>query len=145
MFEDLPQTWWRRNWKWIIPLAIVCHVATICIFTWIVMSSILSSMKESFPYQTAMAKVRADSAVSVALGQPIEDSFFFNGNISQRYDHSGEASFRIPISGPKGKGLLIIEAEKSAGLWSYTELRVHLAELNQDIELISKDDGWPRR
>jgi hypothetical protein len=49
---------------------------------------------------------------------------------------SGEANLAIPISGPNGEGTLFVEAEKTAGKWTYSTLVLELEDSNQRIDLL---------
>ena len=81
------------------------------------------SIKSSDVYQSALAEAMADPEILNTLGEPIKAGLIPSGSISIE-NATGEASLSIPISGPKGKGTLYVEATKSAGTWTYTALEV---------------------
>ena len=91
-------------------------------------------MKSSEPYKEAMVKAMAHPQVRAELGVPVADGFFVSGNISTA-GTSGQASLDIPISGPKGKGDIYVEAKKSGGTWTYTTLEVAIEGKPDRIEL----------
>ena len=68
------------------------------------------------------------------LGTPVTDGIFMSGQINTT-GSTGNASLDIPISGPKGKGNLYVEATKSAGVWTYTTLEVSVSGLTERIQL----------
>ena len=55
------------------------------------------------------------------LGDPIEAGWLMSGSINTS-GNSGDANFTIPVSGPKGKGTVYVEAYKDGGNWQYTQL-----------------------
>jgi hypothetical protein len=68
---------------------------------------VFSTMKSTDVYREALARAKADPAVIEALGSPIEDGFLISGNTNVN-GASGESNLAIPISGPKGKGIIYV-------------------------------------
>jgi hypothetical protein len=126
-------TWWSRNWKWFVPVLAVAAsllVAAIAAF----FALIMGVMKSSEPYQQAMARAQAEPAVIEALGMPIADGWFVQGNISIN-DAGGEASLAIPVRGPNGDGKIYVDAVRAAGVWEYRTLIVELGDGERRIDL----------
>lgn len=92
-------------------------------------------MKSTDVYKTAVARAKSDSAVTEALGTPIEEGWFMTGKTNVE-GTSGEADIGIPISGPKGKGTIYAVAKKTAGRWTYSTLEVEVKESGQRIGLL---------
>ncbi len=88
-----------------------------------IIGAVFGSIKSSDVYQGALTAAMEDAEVINALGEPVKAGLIPSGSISVE-NTSGEASLSIPISGPKGKGTLYVEATKSAGSWDYTVLEV---------------------
>lgn len=82
---------------------------------------VFGAMRSSTPYQEALYAVQTDATAIDALGEPIEASWLMSGSINTN-GNSGDASFSIPVSGPRGKGTIFVEAQKSAGVWHYDQL-----------------------
>jgi hypothetical protein len=74
-------------------------------------------------------QARSNPTVANALGSPIKEGFLVSGNINVN-GASGNAELAIPISGPKGKATIYVEAVKSAGEWSFSKLVVKLEQQN---------------
>ena len=92
----------------------------------LLVGSVFAGMRSSEPYQHGMHLVQNHIGLRDLLGEPIEPGFFFTGQMSTR---SGEAraDYRIPVIGPKGRGVLVIDARKSASdEWEYMILRVEI-------------------
>lgn len=134
MPQPPPPGWLQRNWKWFVPVTVV---SAFCLFLGLIflfVSAIFGIIKSSVPYQEGLAKAVANPQVQSALGTPVTDGFFSSGNISTAGD-SGRASLEIPISGPKGKGNIHVEANKSAGVWTYSTLEVAIPGQPEKIQL----------
>lgn len=62
------RSWFDRNWKWTVPLAVVCAIALGAgLF-----ASILGFMKHSSPYQEALQRAESDPRVTARMGGPGE-------------------------------------------------------------------------
>ncbi len=91
-------------------------------------------MKQSDAYKMAVARAKADSRVTSALGTPITEGWYLSGNTNVN-GASGNADLSIPISGPKGKGTMYAVATKSAGEWTYSKLIVKIDSTGETIDL----------
>jgi hypothetical protein len=80
-------------------------------------------IKASQVYQRSVAEARASSEVIGSLGQPITVGWFSSGEITQSTNGTGWARLTIPLSGPKGKGILKVEAGRLAGRWRLSTLQ----------------------
>ncbi len=94
-------------------------------------------MKSSDAYKQALDKAKSNPDVVAALGSPIKEGYFTSGSININ-GASGNADLAIPISGSKGKGTVYLEAQKSAGEWSYSKLVVQIDQTNERINLLSE-------
>ncbi len=130
----LPRSWWSRNWKWFVPTGCLALFLIGVVFACSIAFVVFSAMKSTDAYQIALAKVKADSRVTEALGKPIEAGVFVSGNANVS-GPSGNAELAIPISGPNGKGTIYLEAEKSNGTWSFPKLLVEIAKTKERIDL----------
>lgn len=101
-----------------------------------IFAAVFSSIKSSDVYQTALTEATTNSELVNTLGDPIKAGFFPSGSISIE-NSTGEASLSIPISGPKGKGTLYVEATKSAGTWTYSVMEVAVEGQLERIDLLA--------
>jgi hypothetical protein len=127
--------WWKRNWKWFVPLGCFTVVLLLFVFAGSIVVIVFNAMKSTDVYKEALARAKTDPAVIEALGSPIKDGFLFSGN-SNVNGASGESNLAIPISGPKGKGTIYVSASKSLGRWIYSGLVVELSGTHQRIDLL---------
>ena len=109
--------------RWGIPVGCLTVVLLIALGIAGVFLVVIWSFRSSDVYQEAMARTRAHPQVQQALGQPIEAGWMVTGNLNVS-GQSGSADLAIPLSGPKGKGTLYVEARKRAGKWAFQHLAV---------------------
>ena len=123
-FDNAPRPgWWARNWKWFVPVGCLTIVAVFAAFVGAIVVLVAGSMKSSDAYKLAMQKAQNDPRVVQRLGTPIESGMFVGGSINVA-GSSGKADLTIPISGPKGKGTIYLDATKFAGEWKFNRLEV---------------------
>jgi hypothetical protein len=135
MTEPATPSWWSRHWKWFVPVGCLSLILLFCAFIAVVVGAASGMMKSSDAYKEGLARAQASAAVSEALGSPIAPGWFTSGSVNLS-GGSGEAHLEIPISGPKGKGTLYVEATKSAGEWSYSKIEVVVAASGARIDLL---------
>lgn len=85
------------------------------------------TMAKSEPYQEALDRARHDPAVVEALGEPVEPGLLASGSINVD-GAGGQADLKIPVSGPRGKGTLLVSATLVAGRWQYSAVVLELAD-----------------
>lgn len=126
---------WKRNWKWFVPLGCFTVALLFLVFVGSIVLIVFSAMKSTDVYKEALARTKADPAVTEALGSPIKDGFLVSGNTNVN-GASGESNLAIPISGPKGKGTIYVSATKSLGRWIYSGLVVEVSGTHERIDLL---------
>lgn len=128
-----------RHWKWV---AAVCCLVALSFFIGIggLIVFGVKAMKSSPVYTDALARAESAPAVATALGTPVKDGYLFTGNISES-DSSGSAHFMIPISGPKGSGVLSVSATRSLGAWHLNNLTVMIDKTQERIDLLNTNNS----
>jgi len=138
MTETVKRGWWSRNWKWAVPLGCSLPILACAGFIVFVVSLTFGVMKSSDAYKDAVARARASAAVTTALGTPLEEGFFVSGEVNVR-NGSGQADLEIPISGPKGSGVIHAVGVKTGGKWDYTTLEVEVKQTGARINLLANE------
>jgi hypothetical protein len=128
--------WMSRNWKWLVPVAILGFIVLAAAFVTGILLIVETSFRHSDCYTQALARSSANPQVLEKIGQPIVAGWFVSGNINIS-GPSGNADISIPISGPKGKGTIFVVAKKSAGEWSFETLQVGIEGQTQRIDLLT--------
>ena len=130
-------SWFSRNWKWLVPGGCLSALLVFGAFLALILSVVFGSMKASDPYRLAMDRATASPAVTQALGTQIKAGFFVSGKISVD-GASGSANLAIPLSGPKGKGTVYVEASKAAGEWTFTRLVFEEGATRKRVDLLEE-------
>ena len=134
VLQQRRDNWWSRNWKWFVPTLCVGVVLAFTAFVAVIVGIVFGAMKSSEAYKRAVATAKADARVANALGSPLKEGSFVSGSIRVN-GPSGTANLAIPISGPKGKGIIYVVATKSAGKWTFSKLMVELKDRSETIDL----------
>ena len=127
--------WWKRNWKWFVPLGCFSIAVLLVVFVGSVVMIVFSAVKSTDVYKDALARAKEHPAVIEALGSPVTEGFLVSGNTNVN-GASGETNLSIPIAGPKGKATIYVAAKKSLGQWNYSGLVVKIAKTHQRIDLL---------
>lgn len=134
--ELVPQpTWWKRNWKWVVPVGgCLSLIVLFIVFIGSIFYGVTTALEESQPYEYALKKINQDETIIRQLGSPIEK----NGMIQGSYNYSNgskSADMKIPIAGPDGTGVLIVKATGEGDSWTYNVIRVEIKD-NESIDLL---------
>ena len=82
--ELIPQpSWWKRNWKWVIPLGGCLSMIVIgLIFVFSLIYGISSDLEEKEPFRYAFEVINKDEEMIRHLGTPIVQNGIFQGDMS---------------------------------------------------------------
>jgi hypothetical protein len=135
MEQSKPRNWWSRNWKWFVPVGCLSSLLLLAGFFAAILMLVFGLIKSSDAYQQAVLKARSSPAAIQALGSPIKEGYFTTGSVNVSGD-SGHAALAIRLSGPNGTGTLHVDADKSAGVWSFSTLAVEVDGTHKRIDLL---------
>ena len=139
--ELVPQpSWWKKNWKWALPVG-GCFTMIVIVIVAIgsIFYGVTNAIEGSQPYEYALEKINLDEDLINALGSPILKDGLVSG--SWNYTNGKKSAIMtVPISGPKGKGTLFVEASAEDDDWTYQVIRVEIEdsetfEIIEDLEL----------
>ncbi|WP_298754097.1 cytochrome c oxidase assembly factor Coa1 family protein [uncultured Psychroserpens sp.] len=132
------KSWFGRNWLWVLPVGGCLGVILLFVFgIGAAIFGVSKIIKESAPYEYAVEAAKSNSDVQLALGEAIDTDGLFEGNITIN-NSTGEANLKIPIKGEKGKGTIVVLAEKDDEGWQYEKLYVLIKETQEKINLLEK-------
>lgn len=89
----------------------------------VVIAVVFGAIKSTDVYKGARNRAERDPRVIAVLGSPVHAGFIVTGNVSVN-DRSGTAHINFPISGPKGKADVHVEATLDENGWRYSLLTV---------------------
>ena len=107
-----------------------------------VVSMVFGLLKSSEPFKEALVRANASEEVQTALGTPVETGFVVGGSVQLNND-SGTATLDIPVTGPKGKGSIHVDATKAAGTWTYSAMDVTVEGQADKISLLAPPPESP--
>lgn len=136
MNEPAERSWWSRNWKWVVPVGCLTPIVICGGGVALFASLIFGIVKQSGAYQDSLAQVRADPRVTAALGEPIEPGWLVTGNVEVN-GAAGEANISYGVTGPDGSGTVYVEADKTAGQWTFHVLLVDIDDTGDRIDLLA--------
>lgn len=157
LVEDI--SWWKRNWKWLIPISGIIIISCIIFFT-SGLSGITSELTQAYSdtelYENALEKVKSDKRAIEILGeiQPIDNFAILEGSVKYSANYKTVNS-SIRLKGAKGKGMMDITANRIDSKWNYEKINLRIekpTEKKQTIEIIkanpniilvmTDDQGW---
>lgn len=113
------KSFWSNPWTWAVggcclgcigvPLLIITAIGGFGI--WSYRSAGVPDLKE-----LALTKARQNAQIIEVLGEPIESGFPRNTSLNFNNGQT-QARLVLPLSGPKGEGMLEIRGEKRGGKW----------------------------
>jgi Cytochrome oxidase complex assembly protein 1 len=134
--EPLSKSWIERHPGWKIPLGCLILLLLVGGFVTILLTGILASFHSSDVYNQALARAAADPQVRAHLGEPVHPGWFISGQMNVS-GSAGNADLSIPVSGPRGKGVIRAVAVKSEGVWRFTTLQVNIEGESEPLDLLS--------
>lgn len=72
-------------------------------------------------YQMSLKEAARSGCVTAKIGSPFTPGWLAGGNMEES-NEKGSAHLEIPIKGRRGKGDLVVSAEKHGGVWSIDKL-----------------------
>lgn len=82
----------------------------------------------------AIYQAQASPQVADLIGRPIEPGWPVRGSVLMR-GGEGNADLRIPLHGPRGRGMLTEWAQREGGRWHVCSLHFH-TEAGADLVLV---------
>jgi len=134
-FPPRTQSWFDRRRKWLIPLLVVGGVLVLALFVGGLLWGVESMIRSSYAYQLAVKRANESPAVAAKLGKPLHIGWFVSGSVNFS-GTEGSASLRIPVSGPNGKGQILVAGKKHANHWDFETLELDVSGQEQPILLL---------
>ncbi len=134
-------SWWKRNWKWAMPVGgcLTVIIITIILFVGGIFA-LADQIKTSTGSDEALLDAQQNPEIIAILGEPIESNGFgqFNVFINNGVKTSNSLT---PIKGPKGEGVIQISSREENGKTVY-DLYIFTAEGSDEvIDLTPRKDA----
>jgi len=134
-FPPRSQTRFDRRRKWLIPVLIVGGVLVLALFVGGLLWGVESMMRASYAYQLAVKRANESPTVAAKLGRPLQIGWFVLGSVNFS-GAEGNASLSIPLSGPNGKGDIVVVGKKHGNHWTFETLEVDVTGEAEPIQLM---------
>jgi hypothetical protein len=134
------RNWWERNWKWFVPVGCLVVVLIGAALVVGLVVFVFGMFKHNGAYVDAVHAAEANPVVAAELGSPVEEGFMASGNINEN-GASGHADMAIPLTGPRGKAMVYVVADKSAGRWKFATLVAEIERTHQRIDLLAPTEA----
>jgi len=99
---------------------------------------IVSVIKSTDPYKTALTAATNSPEVQAELGTPIKAGFLPQGNVNSNFSNgvtTETADLTIPLKGPKASGSLHYAASKAGGDWKVSDFTVTVDGSHKQIHV----------
>ena len=134
------QSWWKRNWKWVVPVG---GCLTLVVIFIVAIGSIVygvsAAISDSNAQKDGMEAVVKNEQVVAYLGEPIETNGMTGGSFNSSNGFK-TTSITVPIKGPKGEATMHIEGEGVGDTWSYSTMQVFIESEDVIIDLLANED-----
>jgi len=130
------KTWWKNPWTCGVGGCCFGCIAIPLIIVGVFGVGVVGMVSQSGVYQEATELVANHPSVIEAVGEPVDVGWPRDVSINLDND-KGKAQLRFPVTGPKGSGMVHVEARKSDGKWEYRKLQLRVDGTSERIDLLT--------
>jgi hypothetical protein len=131
------RSWLDRHARWKIPLGCLIVILLLCAFVGVTFTILDVSFRSSLVYHEALARARQSSEVANHIGSPLKPGRVIQGHISVS-GSTGNANMEIPLTGPRGKATIVLDASKVDGKWAFRMLEVQFEGQSNVVNLLKE-------
>ncbi len=138
--EIIPENWWQRNWKWLLPTFILFGiVALVFAFADGNVTDLAQAYSDQDVVQNAIQKANENPRVNEVLGKlEVADKLAILEGNAVYSDNGQTVNMTVRISGTKGKGKIDILAKKSSDEWHYQTIQIRLKNSDEKIQVLNQ-------
>ncbi|WP_294992575.1 cytochrome c oxidase assembly factor Coa1 family protein [uncultured Stenotrophomonas sp.] len=131
--------WWRRHWRWAMPLSVVLVLATVAgVVGWSVLRW-SEAARESPPMREALRRAGCSIELVEAFGEPLRADSMPLGSMQTALNGQRDIGLTVAVEGPHAHGRLFVKGTRSDDVWDYPVMYV-LGENKQTFDLTALDD-----
>ncbi len=130
------KSWLDRHAGWKIPIGCLLVIVFLGAFVVAVFTVVEASFRKSAVYKEALARAERNPLVANRIGLPLRPARVLQGEINVS-GSSGTAHMAIPISGPRGKATINLDARKAAGTWEFLTLEAKFDDQPYCVNLLA--------
>jgi len=136
-YVPVRKSWLDRHAGWKIPLGCLLIIVLLGAFVAIVFTVVEVSFRKSAVYQEALVRAERNPQVADRIGLPVRPGRVLQGAINVS-GSGGTAHMAIPITGPRGKATIFLDARRAAGIWEFHTLQVQLESQSGCLNLLAE-------
>ncbi|MFW5683184.1 MAG: hypothetical protein ACOC1G_09290, partial [Phycisphaeraceae bacterium] len=148
-------TWFRRNRRWFIPVALGVPLAALSLGFAITAGVVMHQLKQTQPFRLALAEVRASGEVAQWTGRPMEPGWIVQGSIEEQSgattDPASEepgqpaadavANLMFTVEGPDGGAGVRVYATRQDDRWTLQYIDAGVKRGDQENIIVVVDTG----
>lgn len=131
--------WWRRHWRWAMPLAVLVGLGVLCaVIGW----SLLrwrDAAHDSPPMREAMRRAGCSIELVQAFGEPLRADGLPLGSMQTAINGQRDVGLTVVLEGPHAQGRLFIKGTRRDDVWDYPVMYV-LGDDKETFDLSALDD-----
>ncbi|MGE8246661.1 MAG: cytochrome c oxidase assembly factor Coa1 family protein [Stenotrophomonas maltophilia] len=137
--STVPPGWWRRHWRWAMPLAVVLVLGGVGgVVTWSVLRW-SEAARESPPMREALRRAGCSIELVEAFGEPLHIESIPLGSMQTAITGQRDVVLTVALEGPHAYGRLFVKGTRNDDVWDYPVMYV-LGEDRQTFDLTALDD-----
>lgn len=135
------QNWWKRNWKWLVPVVIIVFV--IGTISTLIANGNAADFAQTYSdpslYENAVERAKQNPRVVEVLGnlEPIDKLAVLEGNALYSNNNTS-VELTLRVKGSKEKGKMDILAHKVSGKWEYDKIDIRIKKTGEEIIILEK-------
>ncbi len=133
--EPVTRSWLDRHAGWKIPLGCLIVILLLCAFAAVIFTILDVSFRNSTVYKEALARAGRSPEIINRIGEPLRPGRVVQGQLNVS-GSTGTANMRIPITGPRGKAAIVLDARKVDGTWVFRSLEVQFEGQSDTVNLL---------
>ena len=137
------RSWLDRHARWKIPLGCLIVILLFCAFVAVIFTVLDVSFRNSIVYQEALARAGRSPEVASRIGEPLQPGRVLQGQLNVS-GSTGSAKMAIPITGPRGKATILLDARKVDGGWVFRTLDVQFEGHLDSVSLLESTPASDR-
>ena len=135
--ELIAQSWWQRNWKWLISIVVIATGIALLLSFLANGSDFAKAYANPALYNYALQQANNNQHVKEALGtlKPLGKMAIIEGNTVYS-NQDRHVDITVPVRGDKGNAKLHITANKYGSAWKYSLIKIRIKEPKQEIIIV---------
>jgi len=134
-----PPGWWRRHWRWAMPLAVLLFLGALAgAISWSVLRW-SDAARESPPMREAMRRAGCSIELVQVFGEPLHARGLPLGSMQTAINGHRDVGLTVALEGPLAQGRLFVKGTRADDVWDYPVMYV-LADDKQTFDLSALDD-----